>query len=178
METNPYAAPGAVVEDAPTWGAGELEGRKATRWQRWWGAFVDSLIVGIGAWPLSMWWATHYGINHAASERLLANLPFTGSTAMVVCSALLLVVIAINLSLLSRNGQTIGKRAVGTKIVRTDGSPVELWRVVVMRWLPLFAVRWIPLVGGLAGLADALVIFGSNKRCIHDYIADTIVIVD
>jgi uncharacterized RDD family membrane protein YckC len=91
---------------------------------------------------------------------------------------LTLVVIVINVSLLSRNGQTIGKRAVGTKIVRTDGSKVELSRLIALRWLPVFALRFIPFLGGLAGLADALVIFGSDRRCIHDYIADTIVIVD
>ena len=53
METNPYAAPGAVVEDAPV--NTDLESRKATRWQRFWGAFIDSFIVGMFAWPLSMW---------------------------------------------------------------------------------------------------------------------------
>jgi uncharacterized RDD family membrane protein YckC len=176
METNPYAAPGAVVEDAP---AGvDLVARKATRWQRWWAAFIDSVIVGICAWPLSAWWATHYGYNHAASARVFQHFPFTGPTAMLISCVLVLAVISINISLLNGNGQTIGKRAVGTKIVRTDGSPVELWRVIALRWLPLFITRWIPFVGSLAGLADALVIFGSEKRCIHDYIADTIVVVD
>jgi uncharacterized RDD family membrane protein YckC len=97
---------------------------------------------------------------------------------MLISCVLVLAVISINISLLNGNGQTIGKRAVGTKIVRTDGSPVELWRVIALRWLPLFITRWIPFVGSLAGLADALVIFGSEKRCIHDYIADTIVVVD
>ena len=176
METNPYAAPGAVVEDAPV--NTDLQSRKATRWQRFWGAFIDSFIVGMFAWPLSMWWASHYGINHAATAQLLEKLPFTGSTAMTVSAVLLLLIVAINLNLLSKNGQTIGKRTVGTKLVRTDGSTVEVWRVVVLRWLPLFVVRWIPFVGSLAGIADALVIFGSDKRCIHDYIADTIVITD
>jgi len=178
METNPYAAPGAVVEDMPAFGGSDLEARKATRWQRWWGAFIDSLIVGLCAWPLSMWWASHYGINHDKLAGVLEKLPFTGSTALAVSSVLVLAVIACNLMLLSKNGQTIGKRAVGTKLVRTDGTPVEVWRVIVLRWLPLFITRWIPFLGGFAGLADALVIFGNDKRCIHDYIADTIVIVD
>ena len=178
METNPYAAPGAVVEDAPVLRDDNLDARKATRWQRWWGAFIDSFVVGICAWPLSMWWASHYGINHSASAAILQKLPFTGPTAMAISSILLLAVVACNLMLLSRNGQSIGKRAVGTKIVRTDGSPVEVWRVVALRWLPLFVVRYIPFLGGFAGLADALVIFGNDKRCIHDYVADTIVIVD
>jgi uncharacterized RDD family membrane protein YckC len=178
METNPYAAPGAVVEDAPAAGAGALESRKASRWLRWWGAFIDSLIVGMCSWPLSAWWAVHYGWNHAAMTHVFERFPFTGPTAVGVSMVLTLVVIVINVSLLSRNGQTIGKRAVGTKIVRTDGSKVELSRLIALRWLPVFALRFIPFLGGLAGLADALVIFGSDRRCIHDYIADTIVIVD
>ena len=178
METNPYAAPGAVVEDAPRWGAGELEARKASRWQRWWGAFIDSLVVAFCSWPLSAWWSTHLGWNHAVNARLFRSFPFTGSAAIAVSVVLTLVVIVINVNLLSRNGQTIGKRAVGTRIVRTDGSVVDLRRLIVLRWLPVFALRWIPLLGGLAGLADALVIFGNEKRCIHDYIADTIVIND
>ncbi len=176
METNPYAAPGAVVEDAPA--GTDLQSRKATRWKRFWGAVIDGFIVGFCAWPLSMWWATHYGVNHAANAQVMQHFAFTGPGAMVVGSILLLVVIACNLMLLSKNGQTIGKRAVGTKLVRTDGSPVEVWRVVLLRWLPLFIVQMIPFVGSIGGLADALVIFGSDKRCIHDYIADTIVITD
>lgn len=178
METNPYAAPGAVVNDAPVFNANDLEARKASRWQRWWGNFIDGFIIALCSWPLSMWSATHIGLNHSTSARLLANFPFTGPTAMIVSLVLVLGLISVNVALLNGNGQTIGKRAVGTKIVRTDGSEVELWRVIVLRYLPLFFARWIPVVGGLAYLADALVIFGNEKRCIHDYIADTIVIVD
>ncbi|GGA34205.1 RDD family protein [Dyella nitratireducens] len=178
METNPYAAPGAVVEDAPAWAEGDIEARKATRWQRWWGNFIDGFIVGICSWPISAWWATHHGMNHAASARMMANFPFTGPSFVMISFVLVLVVISINIALLNGNGQTIGKRAVGTKIVRTDGSEVELWRVIVLRYLPLFFARLIPFIGGLAYLADALVIFGNEKRCIHDYIADTIVIVN
>ena len=45
-----------------------------------------------------------------------------------------------------------------------------------MRELVPAAMSAIPLVGPFLSLADALSIFGSQTRCIHDYMADTIVI--
>ena len=87
-------------------------------------------------------------------------------------------VFVYNCILLSRNGQTIGKRTLNIKIVRSNGEAVTLSRVIFLRWLPVALMGAIPIIGRFIGLADSLVIFGNEKRCIHDYIADTIVIVD
>ena len=34
----------------------------------------------------------------------------------------------------------------------------------------------VPFVGGLVSLVDALLIFRDDRRCLHDEIADTIVV--
>ena len=34
----------------------------------------------------------------------------------------------------------------------------------------------VPFIGGFYSIIDSLMIFGEQRRCIHDYIADTIVI--
>jgi uncharacterized RDD family membrane protein YckC len=60
--------------------------------------------------------------------------------------------------------------------VRTDGSRVSFARIFWLRNVLNTCFSFIPLVGGLYGLIDALFIFGSAKRCVHDYIADTIVV--
>jgi uncharacterized RDD family membrane protein YckC len=107
--------------------------------------------------------------------------------------------------LVAKQGQTIGKRWQGIQIVTLDGSPAAFLRGVVLRtWLvvaivlldpagilvdaagdlvraglaplsitlPVFGIR----VNGLLWLVDALFIFGASRRCLHDYIAGTKVI--
>jgi uncharacterized RDD family membrane protein YckC len=70
-------------------------------------------------------------------------------------------------------GQSIGKRLTGIKVVRRDGSPIELWRLILMRNLLLGVFNTFC---NLAGLVDALMIFTQDQRCLHDYLADSIVI--
>jgi len=84
--------------------------------------------------------------------------------------------IVVNLVMLHRSGQTIGKRIVGIKIVRSDGSRCGLGRLIALRFLVPVLISAIPKVGRFFGLIDALSIFNSERRCIHDYIADTIVV--
>jgi len=72
-------------------------------------------------------------------------------------------------------GQTIGKRAVEIRIVSyDDGSNPGFWRAVALRDL----VPWIIglFVGLLFALIDDAFIFGSERRCVHDYMANTIVV--
>ena len=77
---------------------------------------------------------------------------------------------------LHRTGQTFCKKMLGIKIVRNDGSRAGLGRIFWLRMFVPGLVGAIPLVGGLFGLIDPLFIFGEEKRCLHDLIADTIVV--
>lgn len=74
---------------------------------------------------------------------------------------------------LASYGQSIGKRMRHIRVVRTDGSRASLGRILVLR-------NFIPaLIGsfcGLFGIIDALTIFGEERRCIHDLLADTKVV--
>lgn len=80
------------------------------------------------------------------------------------------------LVLLHRSGQTFGKKLMSIKIVRNDGSRAGLRRIFFLRMFLPGLIGAIPLVGGLFALIDPLFIFGEEKRCVHDLIADTIVI--
>lgn len=81
--------------------------------------------------------------------------------------------LAIQIVMQVRFGQSVGKRLFKIKVVRTDGSPVELWRIILLRNLALHVAAQLC---GFVGLIDALMIFGAEERCLHDLIAETIVI--
>ena len=74
--------------------------------------------------------------------------------------------------LLSRQGQSIGKIALGIRIERPDGSLPGFLRAVVLRdWvLGLFAAT------GVLALIDALFLFDEERRALHDLLADTRVV--
>jgi uncharacterized RDD family membrane protein YckC len=84
-----------------------------------------------------------------------------------------LAVICYQLYLLSTIGQTLCKRWLGIKVVRSDGSPVDLGRLILLRNI---VPSLINSACGLFFLVDALFIFTDERRCLHDQIADTIVV--
>ena len=136
--------------------SGDIAGRGA----RLLGSFLDSIAMFVVCFVLALFTA-----------------PFVRGDDKDVGAALgILVYFAINSYLLATNGQTIGKRMVGTKIVRTDGSAAGFARILFLRFLPLAVVGCIPVLGSLIGLVDALFIFRESHKCLHDEIADTIVV--
>jgi len=66
-------------------------------------------------------------------------------------------------------GQTPGKIALGIKIIRTDGSSIDLERSV-LRYVGYIISAFIFMIGYL------WIAFDSRKQGIHDKIADTYVI--
>ena len=74
---------------------------------------------------------------------------------------------------LAQYGQSIGKRMRHMRVVRTDGSPASMARILLLRNL-------VPaIIGsfcGFFGIIDALMIFGEERRCLHDLLADTKVV--
>ena len=73
---------------------------------------------------------------------------------------------------LQATGQSLGKKYCGIKVVRSDGSPVTLGRVVWLRNVVNWLISFVPLYG----FVDVLFIFGESRQCLHDRIADTTVV--
>jgi uncharacterized RDD family membrane protein YckC len=78
----------------------------------------------------------------------------------------------ITLLLVSRYGQTMAKRLLEIKVVRSDGSQASLGRIFWLRNVVNRLLGVIPLYS----LVDVLWIFGEKRQCLHDLIADTIVV--
>lgn len=74
--------------------------------------------------------------------------------------------------LVARYGQTMAKRLLEIRVVRSDGSQASLGRIFWLRNVVNGLLSIIPLYG----LIDLLLIFGERRQCIHDRIADTIVV--
>jgi uncharacterized RDD family membrane protein YckC len=170
MENNPYAAPAAVVDDVAAWDAFDLENRKATRGKRFGAAVVDGVINLIWVLPI-IWGATmavdvRHGLKPAA--------PMVGVMMLGLC--LLIGIFVVNCMMIHRSGQTIGKRALDIAIVRTDGSRIGVARYIFLRVVPIVLIGMVPVVGRLINLVDPLLIFSKERRCLHDLIADTIVV--
>jgi uncharacterized RDD family membrane protein YckC len=78
--------------------------------------------------------------------------------------------------LVAANGQSIGKRVVGIKVVRTDGSRASFARIFLLRNVVNGLPNLLPYVGWLYQLVDPLMIYQDSRQCLHDKIADTIVV--
>jgi|SRR3954462_6554234 uncharacterized RDD family membrane protein YckC len=161
--TNPYAPPQTVVQDVidPTVGI-----QLADRSTRLGASILDGLIVGLLVYvPLIV----------AAIPNLAAGRTDLGAgmwVAIAVAAVGLIGWLWFTIKFLGENGQSIGKKACGIKLLRTDGSEVSISRVIIGRNLVNGLLGVIPLYGFI----DALFIFGNARRCVHDHLADTIVI--
>jgi uncharacterized RDD family membrane protein YckC len=75
--------------------------------------------------------------------------------------------------LLSRTGQTLGKKAMNIRVVRSDdGGNPGFRRAVGLRFLVNSLICLIPVYT----LLDSLFIFSAERRCLHDHIAGTKVV--
>jgi len=74
------------------------------------------------------------------------------------------------------NGQTVGKRALRIRILRSNGERATLGHIFSRRFLPTTLLGVIPRLGPLVTLADCLLIFRDSRKCLHDQFADTIVV--
>jgi len=141
----------------------------ASRWRRLGGAFIDGIIAMVTTFPLMKalgLWRTN------PTEH-----PFTLTENVILFFLGLGLFLAINGYLLAKHGHTVGKRLMRTRTVGvTDEAILPLPRLMALRVLPLWLVNYIPAVGTRLVIVDALFIFRSDKRCVHDLIAGTKVV--
>jgi uncharacterized RDD family membrane protein YckC len=78
----------------------------------------------------------------------------------------------ITLLLVARYGQTMAKRLLEIRVVRSDGSQASLGRIFWLRNVVNGLLKVIPFYA----LVDVLFIFGERRQTIHDLVADTIVV--
>jgi uncharacterized RDD family membrane protein YckC len=161
--TNPYAPPKGIVRDMPEEGL-EL----APRTTRLLAAILDGIIVGVMVYvPALVVIGATGGFEETGNpDPGDLTLPFALGVIGAIAWGW------ITLLLVARYGQTMGKRLLEIRVVRSDGSQASLGRIFWLRNVVNGLLGIIPLYS----LIDHLLIFGQRRQCIHDLIADTIVV--
>ena len=166
--TNPYAPPQAVVEDVLDPAAGI---HLADRGTRFGAALLDGLIVLVMVYLPFVLSAFLNGGGPAAAGQV-GFFEAVSGTGLALTGIGFIVWMFFTVKFLGENGQSIGKKACKIKMLRTDGSEVSISRVIIGRNIINTVLGIIPLYG----IIHVLFIFGNARRCVHDYIADTIVV--
>jgi uncharacterized RDD family membrane protein YckC len=181
---NPFAPPRAHVEDQY---AAPQQMVTATRASRFLAFLVDcspAVVIGVvgGIIAAIMLPGVFAGkFDPAASGMMALGLFF------LVFFVAVLAWLVWQIVLLYKYGQTVGKKAMGIRVVRMDGTRVSFARFFFLRGLAtgiigavvggiIGAVAHITWGGNIFTLVDCALIFGAAHRCIHDYIADTQVV--
>jgi len=74
---------------------------------------------------------------------------------------------------LAKSGQTIGKKIVGTRIVRfEDNERMSLPKLLFVRYLSMMLMSFVTLLQ----LIDYAFVFGERRQCLHDKFAGAHVI--
>lgn len=168
---NPYQPPAApIFNPIKTGGTAPL----ATLGQRLGAALLDGLVMFIAFIPFLM----VMGMEAAAGGEVTASTAQDASFVLLGLFLLLILVIAVvNIVLLVRRGQTIGKRLVGIRIVGVEHDDNPGWvHTIILRGFVNGLIGVVPVLGGIYSIVDILFIFRDDRRCIHDHIAGTRVV--
>lgn len=86
---------------------------------------------------------------------------------------LMFAVAVYNMVLTAYTGETIGKRMLSIRVVKeSDGTAPGFVHGVLLRNWVMILLNQLPFVG----LIDVLLIFGEDRKCLHDVIASTRVV--
>lgn len=170
-EPSPYAPPQARVDASQTVVNG---GRVvyAGFWKRVAASFIDSFIATALSYMVQIPMMLMMGVGMAGFGS--GGDPFSSGAGIAMIG--LIYVIAIGIPLLyfswmhsSANQASLGKMAVGIKVVRTDGQRITFWRA--------FGRYFAYMLGGFTlGIGYVIAAFTERKQAMHDMICDTLVV--
>ena len=174
--------PGAGGPPIASFGETDLAGRHmlAGWWSRVGAALIDGVIVGVGGLLLLIAITAPFSLGFFAGEDAGWVSVIVGLFLAIICVSIMALLYAP--ALMARtNGKTLGRMAVGIRVVRANGEPMTfgfaMLREVVVKTL-LFGIA-SSLTAGLASLADVLwPLWDEENRALHDFIVDTRVVKD
>ncbi|MGP8080023.1 MAG: RDD family protein [Dehalococcoidales bacterium] len=147
--------------------------RYAGFWVRLLASLIDSLLLGVFASIITIPLTIHYFGQFSDTSSLSSIENTSESTFLIFYLIFTLVVYGVQIAYstiaVGKWGKTVGKAALGLKVVKPDGSRVSYWRAFGRSLA-------YQLNGFTMGLTFLMIAFTPKKRGLHDYIADTVVI--
>ena len=174
--SSPYAAPRATLASGQQVHLGG-EVVHAGLWKRFAASIIDSFITGVLSYLVLIPLMLVFGLSLGS----LAGAPDAMAGGVGLLFNLLMYPISIGIPALyfgwmqsSSQQASLGKMAVGIKVVRGNGEPISFWRSF-LRYVAymLFAVVTCGLGVIISGL---MVAFSERKQALHDMICDTLVV--
>jgi uncharacterized RDD family membrane protein YckC len=159
-----YAPPQANVEDVADADQGP---QLAGRGRRLGAVMLDTVFLSLLLWLVSV--LTPYNPWDAPQRSAWSAID---PVSLGISTLLFLL---LNGYLLAIRGQTIGKVLLKIRITRPSGEAVSIVRLA-LRYGVGYAASLIAVVIWIYSLLDCLMIFRKSRRCLHDEIADTIVV--
>jgi len=179
MSYNPFEVPQSI--EPPAFEPPDGQPVLASRSQRLLGAFVDGILMSIISFAIS----AAFGL----SPLLNPNVTVSFGAQMLQSALGMVAFLLVHGYLLFTQGQTVGKWLLGTRIVDArTGQLLPFTRVYIIRYLwltplvlliPFLPPGLIVLLSSIVGfinLGDSLLIFGRERRCLHDYLAGSVVV--
>ncbi|MDR0901588.1 MAG: RDD family protein [Opitutaceae bacterium] len=130
-------------------------------------AFIDGLVWMLSLLPLWFCAMLHLSGAEISKEFLKLSIIFASITFGLA--------FIIQGWLLATRGQSIGKSIMHVRVVllSSGDEPPGLVAGVLVRWLAMRLLYVVPIVP----IADFIFLFREERRCLHDYVAGTRVIV-
>jgi uncharacterized RDD family membrane protein YckC len=160
---NPYATPRSFAPRAERSAIGSSD-VLASRGSR----LAAALIDGVAAMTLLV-----PGIGGLVFLGADSGLSTVGGLGIAVSVIALIGFCVYQIAMLVREGQSLGKKWMHIRIVNyDDGMVPPAGKLLLMRYVLNSALGNLPFYA----FADVLLIFGNERRCIHDYLAGTKVV--
>lgn len=137
---NPFAPPVAVLSEAPPEAESE-EAIPASPTHR-----LVACILGLALGFALMIVSSIVGELIATQVGIAATLTVWEPMDYSPGAAFLLFYAPYALRRLARTGQTLPFRIVGLRFTKSEGGPVEAWRIVLLHGLPTAVVFWGPIL--------------------------------
>ena len=161
---------------APSTGSYALAGW----WSRVGATLIDGVIVGIGALLIVALFGSVFSVGFFASDEAGVVSVVVGLMFSFVAIAIVALLYA-PLMMARTNGRTLGRMALGIRVIRANGQPMTfgfamLREVLIKALLFGFASS---VTFGLAALADVLwPLWDEENRALHDFVVNTRVVRD